>query len=40
MYQVADIDSEICSKTRCRLCTQFWPEPNMILYDTEQNVHL
>lgn len=33
MYDVAQIDSEICSKTSCRLCLQFCPEPNTILYD-------
>lgn len=34
MYSVADIDAEICSATRCRLCTQFCPESNTILYDS------
>ena len=34
MYSVADIDVEICSSTKCRLCTQFCPESNTILYDS------
>ncbi len=34
MYSVADIDVEICSATKCRLCTQFCPESNTILYDS------
>ncbi len=33
MYTVAEIDVEICSSTKCRLCTQFCPEGNTILYD-------
>lgn len=33
MYVVAEIDVEICSSTKCRLCTQFCPESNTILYD-------
>ncbi len=33
MYSVAEIDVEICSATKCRLCTQFCPEGNTILYD-------
>ncbi len=34
MYTVAEVDIEICSATRCRLCTQFCPESNTILYDS------
>ena len=34
MYVVAEIDSAICSQTSCRLCTQYCPEANTILYDT------
>jgi len=34
MYSVADVDVEICGATRCRLCTQFCPESNTILYDS------
>lgn len=34
MYVVAEIDSSICSETSCRLCTQYCPEANTILYDT------
>ena len=33
MYSVAEIDKEICGVTKCRLCTQFCPEGNTILYD-------
>ncbi|MFQ5597231.1 MAG: 4Fe-4S dicluster domain-containing protein [Nitrospiria bacterium] len=33
MYVVADIDEAICGATKCRLCTQFCPEGNTILYD-------
>lgn len=33
MYSVAEIDQEICGATKCRLCTQFCPEGNTILYD-------
>ena len=33
MYLVADVDSEICSSTSCRLCTQYCPESNTILFD-------
>lgn len=36
MYVVAEIDSSICSQTSCRLCTQYCPEANTILYDTER----
>ena len=35
MYLVARIYTEICAATSCRLCTQFCPEANTILYDTE-----
>ncbi|NKE73390.1 4Fe-4S dicluster domain-containing protein [Candidatus Manganitrophus noduliformans] len=34
MYSVADIDVDICGATKCRLCTQFCPESNTILYDS------
>ncbi|MBI1823513.1 MAG: pyruvate ferredoxin oxidoreductase [Nitrospirae bacterium] len=34
MYVVAEIDESICSETSCRLCTQYCPEANTILYDT------
>lgn len=33
MYSVAEVDQEICGATKCRLCTQFCPEGNTILYD-------
>lgn len=33
MYVVAYVDEEICGSTKCRLCTQFCPEANTILYD-------
>ncbi|MDA8150682.1 MAG: pyruvate ferredoxin oxidoreductase [Nitrospiraceae bacterium] len=33
MYLVAHIDQAICSETACRLCTQYCPEANTILYD-------
>ena len=33
MYVVADVNVEICASTSCRLCTQFCPESNTILYD-------
>lgn len=35
MYLVADIAVEVCAQTGCRLCTQFCPEPNTILYSAE-----
>jgi Pyruvate/2-oxoacid:ferredoxin oxidoreductase delta subunit len=35
MYLVANIDTNICAATSCRLCTQFCPEPNTILYSME-----
>ena len=34
MYLVADINVDICGQTSCKLCTQFCPEANTILYDT------
>lgn len=34
MYSVADIDAAICGATKCRLCTQYCPEANTILYDS------
>jgi pyruvate ferredoxin oxidoreductase delta subunit len=36
MYVVADVDVEICASTSCRLCTQFCPESNTILYDSQR----
>lgn len=33
MYVIAQVDEAICSKKNCRLCVQFCPEPNTILYD-------
>ena len=35
MYLVADINIDICAQTSCKLCTQFCPEANTILYNTE-----
>lgn len=37
MYLVANIDTEICGKTKCSLCTQFCPESNTIQFDIERN---
>ena len=37
MYLVANIDPEICGKTKCTLCTQFCPEANTIQYDKVRN---
>ncbi len=37
MYLVANIDPEICGKTKCTLCTQFCPEANTIQYDKARN---
>jgi Pyruvate/2-oxoacid:ferredoxin oxidoreductase delta subunit len=37
MYLVANIDSEICGKTKCTLCTQYCPEANTIQYDKVRN---
>lgn len=37
MYLVANIDPEICGKTKCALCTQFCPEANTIQFDKERN---
>jgi len=37
MYLVANIDSEICGKTKCTLCTQYCPEANTIQYDKVGN---
>jgi Pyruvate/2-oxoacid:ferredoxin oxidoreductase delta subunit len=33
MYLVADISLDICAATSCRLCTQYCPDANTILYD-------
>jgi Pyruvate/2-oxoacid:ferredoxin oxidoreductase delta subunit len=35
MYLVADINVEICSQTGCKLCMQYCPEPNTILYNEQ-----
>jgi len=35
MYLVAHIDTEICANTSCKLCTQYCPEANTILYNNE-----
>src|SRR2546425_868622 len=32
MYLVADINVDICAATSCKLCTQYCPEANTILY--------
>lgn len=37
MYLVANIDTEICGKTKCALCTQFCPEANTIQFDKDRN---
>jgi len=37
MYAVADVDIEICGSTSCRLCTQYCPEANTILFDNVRN---
>jgi len=35
MYLVATIDVDICAATSCKLCTQFCPEANTILYNED-----
>ena len=35
MYLVANIDTDICAATSCKLCTQFCPEANTIQYNNE-----
>lgn len=35
MYLVADINVDICAQTSCKLCTQFCPEANTILYNDQ-----
>lgn len=35
MYLVANINVAICATTGCKLCTQFCPEPNTILYSDD-----
>ena len=35
MYLVAHIDTEICANTSCKLCTQYCPEANTILYNND-----
>ena len=35
MYLVADISVEICAAKSCKLCTQYCPEANTILYSEE-----
>ncbi|HAJ99422.1 MAG TPA: pyruvate ferredoxin oxidoreductase [Bacteroidales bacterium] len=37
MYKVAQVDSEKCSQTKCRLCTLYCPEPNTLLYNDIKN---
>ena len=37
MYLVADISVEICAAKSCKLCTQYCPEANTILYDSVRN---
>jgi pyruvate ferredoxin oxidoreductase delta subunit len=37
MYLVANIDEEICGKTKCTLCTQYCPEANTIQFDKPRN---
>ena len=37
MYLVANIDPEICGKTKCTLCTQYCPEANTIQFDKAKN---
>lgn len=37
MYLVANIDTEVCGKTKCTLCTQFCPEANTIQFDKASN---
>jgi Pyruvate/2-oxoacid:ferredoxin oxidoreductase delta subunit len=37
VYLVANIDTEICGKTKCVLCTQFCPEANTIQFDKKKN---
>ncbi len=39
MYLVADINVEICAQTGCKLCTQYCPEPNTILYNDQLGKH-
>lgn len=36
MYFIAQVDESICSTKNCRLCVQFCPEPNTILYDEKK----
>ena len=36
MYLVAHVDTAVCSETACKLCTQFCPEANTILYDNDK----
>ena len=35
MYLVAHVDTKVCSETACKLCTQYCPEANTILYDND-----
>jgi len=35
MYLVARINVDICAATSCKLCTQYCPEANTILYNEE-----
>ncbi len=36
MYLVAHVDTSICAETACKLCTQYCPEANTILYDNDK----
>ena len=36
MYLVADVDADVCGSTNCRLCTQYCPESNTILFDEKR----
>ena len=40
MYLVADISVEICAAKSCKLCTQYCPEANTILYSEEMGKDL
>lgn len=39
MYLVADVSAEICGQTGCKLCMQYCPEPNTILYNDRLGKH-
>jgi hypothetical protein len=40
MYLVAHVDTAVCSETACKLCTQYCPEANTILYDNDKKTAL